>query len=61
MTRWQLFLSAAKAALVTAFGGSWLFSGAKAQTRAAAVETPVAAASALRAYVPTAVIESWGK
>src|SRR5271166_3665789 len=32
MNRRQLFLSTAKAALLTAFGGSWLSGGAKAQT-----------------------------
>jgi arylsulfatase len=34
MNRRQLFLSSAKAALATAFGGSWLSGGAKAQTAA---------------------------
>jgi arylsulfatase len=36
MNRRQLFLSTARAALATAFGGSWLFKGAKAQTTAPA-------------------------
>jgi hypothetical protein len=36
MNRRQLFLSSAKAALLTAFGGSWLTGGAKAQTPATA-------------------------
>jgi hypothetical protein len=36
MNRRQLFLSSAKAALLTAFGGSWLTGGAKAQTAATA-------------------------
>jgi arylsulfatase len=39
MNRRQLFVSTAKAALMSAFGGSWLLNGAKAQTSAA---TPVA-------------------
>lgn len=42
MNRRQLFLSTAKAALATAFGGSWLTSGAKAQSAAltAAAKAP---------------------
>jgi arylsulfatase len=32
MNRRQLFVSTAKGALATAFGGSWLFGGARAQT-----------------------------
>src|SRR6516165_7914904 len=35
MNRRQLFLSTAKAALVAAFGGSWLFKGAEALAQAA--------------------------
>ena len=40
MNRRQLFLSTAKAALLTAFGGSWLTGGAKAQTPAAGAPRP---------------------
>jgi arylsulfatase len=43
MNRRQLFLSTAKAALVTAFGGTWLFKGAQALAQAAgfgAMATP---------------------
>ena len=41
MNRRQLFLSTAKAALLTAFGGSWLPGGAKAQTPAPGGVPPV--------------------
>ncbi len=44
MNRRQLFLSSAKAALATAFGGSWLINGAKAQTPATATAGAAAAA-----------------
>jgi arylsulfatase len=46
MKRRQLFLSTAKAALATAFGGSWLFNGAKAQTPTQAAGATPATASA---------------
>ena len=42
MNRRQLFLSTARAALLTAFGGSWLTGGAKAQTRAPGSAPPIA-------------------
>ena len=42
MNRRQLFLSTAKAALLTAFGGSWLTGGAKAQTPAPGPTPPLA-------------------
>ena len=40
MNRRQLFLSTAKAALLSAFGGTWLSGKAKAQTTAAAPPRP---------------------
>jgi arylsulfatase A-like enzyme len=46
MNRRQLFLSTAKAALLSAFGGSWLLGGAKAQTSSSATGVAGAAAAA---------------
>jgi arylsulfatase len=51
MNRRQLFLSSAKAALATMFGGSWLFKDAKAQTPGPAADT--APASSTPAALPT--------
>jgi hypothetical protein len=46
MNRRHLFLSTAKAALATAFGGSWLSSNAKAQTTGAPPSTSAAPTAA---------------
>jgi arylsulfatase len=43
MNRRQLFLSSAKAALATAFGGAWLVNGARAQTTAPPAAAPATA------------------
>ena len=40
MNRWQLFLSTARAALASVFGGSWLAGMAKAETSAATAAAP---------------------
>ena len=60
MNRRQLFLSSAKAALLTAFGGSWLTGGAKAQTAATAASfrfAPSVGRSALEGSPPGEIVE----